>query len=332
MTKGEYDETFKLVQAYLKKYFSKGQLRKDKYDKNAYITNAFSEFGFQEIRLRSASWGHYSIEVRLRPQLTIDKDGYYFVTKVSEFIGVQNVFNYVLKDILSLKVPDFFDWTAKRIEAAVDIRLPEQLIPQYLSLYKKGFIPEYFWNNDRTKEYISSVTNCYLMSENKTVNWYNRYETLLIKEKESGKEFRDFTLTKGVLRFETQVRDGKEKVRELLSQQRLKNEVMKFYKLIVGKGDYHSLKRAEQIINQRVRNSQKRQTLIYMLKFIEQCGGVTNAKEVYVKGMNAKASADKFGKILKKIRDLNINPVLIPEDWEIDYIENPYAKIEEGFE
>ncbi|WP_339281305.1 hypothetical protein NST94_22220 [Paenibacillus sp. FSL H8-0282] len=118
----------------------------------------------------------------------------------------------------------------------------------------------------------------------------------------------------------------------LLNQQRLKNEVMKFYKLIVGKGDYHSLKRAEQIINQRVGNSQKRQTLISMLKFIEQCGGVTNAKEVYVKGLNAKASADKFGKILKKIRDLNINPVLIPEDWEIDYIENPYAKIEEEFE
>ncbi|ASA23379.1 hypothetical protein [Paenibacillus donghaensis] len=332
MTKREHDRAFTLMQTYLKKYFNTGQLRKDKYDKNARITNAFSEFGFQEIRLRAASWGHYSIEVRLRPKLTIDKDGYYCVTKVSEFEGVRNVFNYVLQDILSLKVPDFFDWTAKRIEAAVDIKLPEQLIPKYLSLFKKGFIPDYFWNNHKTKAYFSSITNCYLMSENKTVNWYNRYETLLIKEKESSKKFRDFTMTKGILRFETQVRDGKETVKELLSQERLKNEVIKFYKLIVGKGDYHTLKKAEQIINLRVPNFLKRRTLISLLKFIEHCGGITKAKEVYINGENAKKSADKFGKLLKKLRDLNINPVLIPEDWDIDFIENLYAEIEEGFE
>lgn len=332
MGKREHNKAFTLIQLYLKKYFNMSQLRKDKYDKNAYITNAFSEFGFQEIRLRSASWGHCSIEVRLRPKLTIDKNGYYSVTKISEFEGVRNVFNYVLKDILSLNVPDFFYWTAKRIEAAVDIKLPEQQIPKYLSLFKMGFIPLYFLENNKTKIYISSITNCYLMSENKTVNWYNRYETLLKKEKEVGKTFKDFALTKGLLRFETQVRDGKETVREVLSQQRLKNEVLKFYKMIVGKGDYYTLEKAEAIISQKVHNIRKRQTLISMLKLIKHCGGISTAKEVYVDDENAKASADKFGKMLKKLRDLNINPVLIPEEWGIDFLKNPYSEIEKEFE
>ncbi|MEK4209279.1 hypothetical protein [Paenibacillus sp. FSL R10-2788] len=333
MTRIEYDRTFTSIQSYLKKYLNKSQLRKDHHDKNAYVTNAFSQIGFQEIRIRSASWGHYSIEVRLRPKLTIDKEGYYSLAKVSEFDWVRDVFNFVLKDTLSLKVPDFFEWTAKRIEAAVDINLQEALIPQYLSLFKRGFIPDYFMDNDKTKKYFSEITNCYLMSENKTVNWYNRYETLLIKEGKSKKKWVDFSQTKGLFRFETQVRNGKETVKEVLSKQRLKHEVMKFYKLIVGEGDYHTLKCAEQIINQRVQNFKKRQTLITMLKFIEHCGGITKAKEIFVNSNeNTKMSSDRFGKMLKKLRDLNINPVLIPEEWGIDFIENPYAKIEEEFE
>ncbi|MDO7905354.1 hypothetical protein Q5741_02870 [Paenibacillus sp. JX-17] len=332
MTKKEYNSVFNSIQSYLKRYISMSQLRKDRYDKNAYITNAFSKYGFQEIRLRSASYGYCSIEVRLRPKLTIDKDGYYSVTKLSEFQEVQNVFNFVFKDILSLKVPDFFYWTAKRIEAAVDIRLPEQLIPKYLILFKRGYIPDYFLENDITKKYLSSQNNFYLKSENKTVNWYNRYETLLKKEKESGKKFNDFTLTKGLFRFETQVRDGNENVMDILNQQRLKNEVMKFYNLIVGKGDYHSFARAEQIISQSKHNSRNRQGLINMLKMIGHCGGVAKAKKCYVNGQNAKGYTNKFGKTIKKLRDLNINPVLIPEEWGVDFIENPFAKIEKVFE
>lgn len=339
LTKREYNNAFSSLQSYLKKNFSKGQLRKDKFDKRAYITNAFSEYGLQEIRLRTTPYGYY-IEIRLRPKLTIYRSeiGYYSVTKVSEFVEVRNVFNYILKDIISLDVPDFFDWKAKRIEAAVDLKLSEELIPKYITLFKKGNLPDYFSGNSNTQKYISSDTNVYYMSKNKTVNWYNRYETLLIKEEESGKKYRDFRLTKGLLRFETQVRDGKEIVREILNQQRLKNEVMKFYKLIVGKGDYYSFNKAEQILKASIQNAQKCKKLLNFLKLIESCGGITRAKKVYIgndianANTKAKASADKFGKLLKKLRDQHINPVLIPAEWGIDYMENPYNKIEEEFE
>lgn len=77
-------------------------------------------------------------------------------------------------------------------------------------------------DNDKTKKYFSEITNCYLMSENKTVNWYNRYETLLIKEGKSKKKWVDFSQTKGLFRFETQVRNGKETVKRSIKQTKIK--------------------------------------------------------------------------------------------------------------
>lgn len=332
MTRQEYNITSKKFQAYLEKNFYRQQLRRDKRDKSSNITNALSEYGFQEIRLRSNRWDYCSIEIRLRPQLLINKNGYYRLTKISEFNRVSEVFNYVLKDVLSLDVPDFFNWKAKRVEAAIDLEIEKLLIPKYLCLFKKGYIPEYFKENKQTQEFWNSITNVYLMSDNKTVNWYNRYETLKIKESKSKKGFADYSETKGILRFETQVRDGNVLLSEMLSQQLLRKEVMKFYKLIVGRGDYHTLNKARKLLIQKVSNSNTRQEMIHMLSLIDHCEGINNAKELYIKGKNAKNAADKFGKTLRKLRDLNINPVVIPEEWGIESLENLYEKIELGFE
>ncbi|OME02022.1 hypothetical protein BSK54_12510 [Paenibacillus odorifer] len=330
MTIFEYNIAFKTLQAYLKQNYPKNQLHTDQKDRNSYVTNALSKHGFQEIRLRKTVWGFCFMEIRFRPQLIINELGYYSLTNISEFKDISEKFNCVMKDFLSLNVPDFFEWNAKRIEAAVDIDISEDLIPKYLILFKRGYIPEYLFENKQTQLHWGSLTNVYLMSTNKTVNWYNRYETLLEKDGNSEKQYQDFSETKGILRFETQVRNGKELVVDVLSQDRLKKEVMKFYKLIVGKGDYHTLDKALQLISQNESDQYKREELTHMLKLLESCGGINSAKKIFLKGKDTKKAADKFGKLIKRLRNLNINPVIIPDEWGIVSLENLYHRIEKG--
>ncbi|MCU5002905.1 hypothetical protein OCD70_22855 [Bacillus tropicus] len=251
------------------------------------------------------------------------------MTKLSEFKTVQTNFNYVLKDILSLNVPDFFEWKAKRIEAAIDLTIDENLIPKYLFLFKKGNIPDYFLDNRQTQKYWNSKTNVYLMSAYKAVNWYNRYETLLLKEQQKNKRFLDFSETRGVLRFETQVRDSDEFVIDVLNQQRCKKEIMKFYKLIVGKCDYYTLENAIELVNQKVDDGQIQMSLKMLLRLINKCGSIVKAKHSYIQLKDVHKAADTFSKRINLLRELGINPVTLPSDWEISHLENLYDKIEE---
>ncbi|WP_353706417.1 hypothetical protein QEP67_21420 [Bacillus cereus group sp. MS39] len=329
LTKPEYNNLFRQLQTYLKEYRTSQQLRKDSSDKGAYISNALSKFGFQEIRLRSNKWGYRSIEIRLRPQLLIDPNGYYRLTKLSEFKMVQTNFNYVLRDILSLNVPDFFEWKAKRIEPAIDLNVDEVLISKYLFLFKKGSIPDYFLDNKQTQKHWNSNTNVYLMSKHKAVNWYNRYETLLLKEQKANKNFLDFSETRGILRFETQARNSDEFVIDVLNQQRCKKEIMKFYKQIVGKGDYYKLENAIELVNQKVDTGHMQMSLKMILRLIDKCGSIVMAKNSYIQGKDIHKAADAFSKRINLLRNLGINPVTLPSDWEISYLENLHDKIEE---
>ncbi|MGO4119171.1 hypothetical protein ACEQ6C_38970, partial [Rhizobium ruizarguesonis] len=93
--------------------------------------------------------------------LLVYQQGYYKLTTIQQFKQISILFNYLLLDLLSLPVPDFFAWTAKRVEAAVDLVVDEQLIPKYIVLFKKGYIPEYFWREKQTRKYWDSVTNVY---------------------------------------------------------------------------------------------------------------------------------------------------------------------------
>ncbi|WP_372663805.1 hypothetical protein [Cohnella sp.] len=302
---------------------TKHSLHRDKNDKSVQLTYGLAEIGFQEIRLRKNKWGYQQIEIRLRPKLLIDREGYYSLTELHEFSQVAIQFDHILKDLLGLCVPSFFEWRAVRVEFAVDLFVGELSIPRLLYLFRRGNVQDYVLSRKKTIEFWDSATNLYLMSANKTINWYNRYETLLSKqEKKPNKEVKDFSCTKGILRFETQVRNEDKSVAGILSQERYEKEIEYFYKLIVGKGDYYTLEGAIQLIRQKVTNQTKRMVLERLIKLIEQSGGVWRAKKNYKEG-----SADKFSKRLNQLRELNINPVVLPPEWEIDRLENPYGRI-----
>jgi hypothetical protein len=327
LTNSDYNFIFKNLQNFLKQSNKSHQLRRDTWDKDVYITNGLAKYGFQEIRLRKNKWKYLSIEIRLRPKLLIDPKGYYNLTSISEFEEISIGFNYIINDILSLKLPDFFKWNALRVEAAIDLKIDEDIIPKYLYLFKKGNIPEYFLINPQSQKYMDSKTNVYLMSPNKTVNWYNRHETLLEKEKKTHKKYLDFSETKGILRFETQVRNCNELVMDVLNQERCKKEILKFYKQIVGKGNYYNLDCAKKIIREKVNDIQKHIALKNLLILIDKCGSIVEAKKAFIKENKTQDPADTFSKRINQLRKLGINPVVLPSAWKITYLENLYDKI-----
>ncbi|MFE9273921.1 hypothetical protein ACQKLN_17165 [Paenibacillus glucanolyticus] len=264
--------------------------------------------------------------------MLIQTGDYYGLTAISEFKGVAIYFNYILKDVLGLYVPDFFQWKVERVEYAADVPVREDLIPKYLFLFKKGNIPDYFLENKVTQQYWTSETNCYLMATSITANWYNRFETLLIKEQSSKKKYTDFSKTRGILRFETQYRVCEGTVIDYLDSNRAEKEIMKFYKLIVGNGDYYTLDMAIQLIRSKVGHFQKRLALERLITLIAESSGVWHAKEIFLQGKNKHCAADEFSKRLNQLRKMGINPVVLPPEWGMSKLENLFDRIKVSIE
>lgn len=314
LTLSEYNISFANLQKHLKKYRADHQLRKEGSSGRCYVTNGFASGGFQVIRLRKGNNNVCRIELRFRPQLSFNPNGYYKLTTLCEFKAVEESFNYVMQDILDLPVPSFRDWKVKRIETAVDIRVKPSLIPVYITLFKKGFIPEYFLTDKITQEHFPSKLNSYLMGNNITINWYDRYKTIKNKEKKSNKEYADYSETKGILRIETQWRDYNKSVTEALDIREIKERVLTFYKIIVGTGDYYTLDIAIRKIERSIQRSSKRCELIELLKLIHDKGSINEAKRHYLRGKDKKSAADKFSKRINQLRKLDINPVVLDDN------------------
>ncbi|MFC5532230.1 hypothetical protein [Cohnella yongneupensis] len=334
MTDSEYSDTFLKLKAFLKTL--RQGIWRDKCDTSAYLTTGLSEVGFQEIRMRK-TWNYRSIEIRLYPELlkNIDGSNYYGLPRISDFGEVGTKFDHILQEVIGLCVPSFFEWRAKRVEYTVDLYVGEELIPKLLFLYSKGNIPIYMLKEKVTQMYIGSDTNLYLYAPTVTVNWYDRYRTLQEKEQNSKEQFRDYSVTKGILRFEIQCKACNVKVHDVLSVDRCRDRLNYFYDLIIGAGDYYTFDKAKEIIIEKVKSDRKRKTLTRLLELIDQCGSVWAAKlqfagevEFSIGTQNQKQIMDRFSSRLGKLRDLGINPVCLPSEWGISRLENLDSRIQ----
>lgn len=339
MTESEFTDARDKLNAFFKG--TRDVLRWDK-DNKSYVTNGTSNYGLQEIRLRKI-WKYFGIEIRLRPEILGELDGsnYYGLTLINDFEEIAMRFDYIMKDILGLNVPEFFKWMTKRIEFAIDLFLGEELLSKFLCLIKKGNIPVYMLEDRRevTKKYLDSETNAYLNASTVTVQWYNRFKTLQEKEKKSKKKFRDYECTKGILRFEIQCKDCNKKVRDMLSVDLFKNRIWYFYNLIVGGGDYHTLENAKEIIKTSVKNGEKKAALLRFVEFINKCGSVWEAKKQFSEQLEFSSGKkthnqimDIFSSRLCKLRKLGVNPICLPSEWGIEKLENLDRRIIEYIE
>ncbi|OBR66493.1 hypothetical protein A7K91_03345 [Paenibacillus oryzae] len=315
---------------------------KDKYLKNTFITYAYAKQGFRKIRLRKVErkgYTGYFLEIQFHPKLLLESGNYVHLLFPNEFGLIEDRFNYYMSE---LSFPLFNEWNIMRIDVAWDITVQQDMIINYMLLFKKSNISDFFLSTEKTQKYFPETNSFYLYSKEITINFYDRYTTLLEKEQKERKEFSNIEAGKNTLRLEVQYRKISGKLSEHLNEQFIRFLVSSWYYKIVGPGDYYKKKRCSELICKGVRSNKKRLRLLRLLDLIEHKGSIFEAKAFFIckvlnaneaelkKSMNRESDRKKmiekagkeFSKQLNEIRTLGINPVMLPEDFPAERVDN----------
>lgn len=297
------------------------------------ITYGGASLGFEEIRFyERRDMGFYAVYIKLRPKLLICENNYINTMYPSDISFMAEKFKIKAKQ---LRLPDdIMEYKVKRIDYAVDISIPYKQIPKYIELFKKSNIPDILLN-DKTMKYFDADTNLYLIGDKYNINFYNRYDTLHIKQEKDTKRYSHIERTKGKFRFEIQLkkintnklkRQGlitENSVKDFLNPDIAERIILRHYDKIIGKGDYIScFKALEQLKSENAKD---------ILNRIKASGSVYNAKKQYISEHSDKRKAEKqFSSSLSYIRNRNINPVTL-ESGETE-MRNPRRLICEYFD
>lgn len=103
----------------------------------------------------------------------------------------------------------------------------------------------------------------------------------------------------------------------IISDKRCDKEITKYYNKVIKTGGYYTLKRAERIIEAKVRGWDKVVRLTGALEKVHAYGGISKVKNA----LHGK-ELEVFRRSLRELAVLGINPVTIPKEWGIEYIPN----------
>lgn len=102
---------------------------------------------------------------------------------------------------------------------------------------------------------------------------------------------------------------------------------------MIGKGDYYKIDIAKKILKDKVDNQRKRMDLERVLELINSTGSIPAARVKYIENKSdMDAALKKFSKRISQIRQMNINPVTIPANFEIDSLKGLYDKVHSYFD
>ncbi len=106
-------------------------------------------------------------------------------------------------------------------------------------------------------------------------------------------------------------------IMSMMSDEKCIEVIKKYWKKTIRPGAYYTFETARRKIEENVPNWEKIIRLTDALKRIRDRGGIARAKE----GIWGK-ELEEFRRSLRDLANLGINPVTIPEEWDITYIPN----------
>lgn len=311
---------------------------KDKSSRNnnrLYVSYQLSNDGFSQIGLRHfENWdgskrlvNKYQIEIQLNPKRLIEKENLIQLTYEQDLPAIMEEFSKIIIQIHPT-LPQLNDWTLKRIDYAIDVITEDvaKLVELFQRADKSRFFKERTLENGHKGQESGSF---YLKTECIAINFYDKMDQIMKQPNYS----KIISQAHNTLRLEVQF--GKSKTDEIknikgfptknvgyfLSQKRAIEYILSYYNKTVGQGEYYTLDRAREIIN-----NNKKLIIVTKIKLIK-CLELINTKRSVWKARIEFKNDRLFNKYLEQIRDLGINPVTIPERWGIDYIKNPINEI-----
>lgn len=260
-------------------------------------------------------------------------------------------FNEYIKELNEegLNLPEWEMWSTNRIDYCINVRTP--YVQEYIKLMQKGDIPYFLrlpYDKKSHKEHHKSGS-VYLVSKardgrksvnktgSQTYNFYDKYNEKLNESKKKYISEQELEQARDILRLEVQC------FRSKLDYKKMKNKfisksIVYFLNEYLGmnilekaiidvchKGEY--VRRAE--ANKRIDESKYHKATKENLKLIldtvnKPYGSIAKARKVLVEEDQC-MKIDQFRGLLKKLDDMNINPVTISDNKHI-----PGKSLKEG--
>ncbi len=278
-----------------------------------------------------------SIKATINPKILTGENNYLAAATVDYLEGVEEIFNNEAKKISPI-LGEYKHYSINRPDYCVNFDLNELKIPctaeRMIDLIKRGDIPKYY--TERLEDDVAAKkkkpdkNSFYLESKSVNINCY-------WKLKQLEEEFQDcpnLEAARNLIRFEIQCkylktyllsRNIKNKqeisrtdvIREMLSDDFCKDIIRKYFNRVIRRGDYFTLNEAIKQV-QYCRFSEKKEArLIRELRRINQYRGINKVRTT-LQG----DELELFRRTLRDLDDININPVTIPREWNIQRIPN----------
>lgn len=290
-----------------------------------YTTHALKDKGFTRITLLKKSvdpkYNHpyMQLEIQLNPTKLLGKD-IIELTEEADLDKLRERFNEEIYNI-HINLSKFHGWTLNRIDYAVNISTP--YVKEYVKLFQRADKP-YSFNEQYDlvcRERKQKPGSFYLFNKSVAINFYD-------KEDERKSQGSYVESSKNVLRLEVQCNKFKtdsmkykyefitKYIWYFLTKEISDKTINYYYSKTIGTGDYYKLKEAIKIIHSSEFSHTIQERLIETLKQVNKSRSIWKARR------DSNYSKESFNSYLKKLRELNINPVTIPERWSVKYLPN----------
>lgn len=309
-------------------------------------TEEFRNYGFREVQLNINDINgmiNRLVVIRLNPKVLLDTQETLLSTQASEMHLIAKAFNERKLSIFgesSKELPDFDQWTCRRIDYCIDV--VTEHVSSYVTLFQRCKLPSHHYDI-----MVKKKGSSYMKSLSVTLNFYDKFDQfkkhlLALDKTMTHKELNEVT---NMLRFEIQCKRSKtdyikrregfdsKSIEHFLDPLLSNKLILDYYDKSIGAGDFYSLHTARAIVERADIQLRTKQTLLSMLKLIAQARSVEKARVQFIAGVDIgvgtiiKGSRKAFNDNLKKIRLLGVNPVTIPRNWGIAFLPNPRGLI-----
>lgn len=293
--------------------------------KLGYETTVLRDYGFNRVILKKIKidtrykHDYLNITIILNPIKLINKDNLE-VIKEEDLELVYKGFKEV-KNKIFIGLPSLEHWDINRVDYAININTEH--VKEYIKLFQRADKPSSFKEQYCTKAHRSKQLegSFYLYNKSVTINFYDKEDELMKKNFNTDG-------AKNLLRLEVQCNKpktnnikyknefGTSHVKNYLRMDLSEEYINHYYDKTIGSGDYYKLSKAIQIIKDSNYTDTMKKRLIEVLQEVNLHRSIWKARE---KSIYSKHS---FNKYLNMIRALNVNPVTIPNSWEVNHLEN----------
>lgn len=290
-----------------------------------YITHALKDKGIRKIAVMKREinskykYPFMQISITLNPAILIGK-GYGEIICKNDIEYVEDEFNKLIESIHK-DLPRLLNWIVNRIDYAINIRTNN--VKEYIKLFQRSDKPinykELYCKKSKRRKQLEG--SFYLVSNSININFYDK-EHQMLKQ--------GFTMHKinNLLRLEVQCKKNKVNsikqskgfdaclVRYFLDSVLSEEIILYYYRKLIGEGYYYTLEDAIQIVEDSNYTNRTKNKCISILKEVNSSRSIWKARE------KSSHTKEEFNRYLKYIREVKVNVVTIPSEWNISNLKS----------